>query len=202
MHSESLVQLPWAGDNFTAAVTFSDRDSYHAAIERRYVEFSLDFANELKCVTENAGLQGWAQTSAGGEVHGNAHGNIYVGSVSFENRRFLIGAGIGLGRTSQAFSDMKPKSGQLVIFGDDYSFLLKPYQHQFTERTKPDGTASTLFRLAEMENLATARAQITQSLVSLAQPVKTSITIGTSSAAIVSNRPYANGESRLRNPVL
>jgi hypothetical protein len=197
LHSELLVQLPWAGDNFTAAVTFADRDAYHFAIDRRYVEFSLDFANELKSVTANAGLQGWAQTSAGGDVHGNAHGNIYVGSVSFENRRFLIGAGVGFGRTSQAFSDMKPKSGELVIFDDDYSSLLKPYQNQFVGRTRHDGAVSTLFRKAIMADLTEARIQIDRSLSSVAQPVKTSVTIGGGLTAKVSSRPYAIFESEL-----
>lgn len=197
-HAESLIQLPWAGDNFTAAVILASAEAYRDAVETRYVEFSLDFSDAIKGITDKAGLPGWAQAAAGGDVHGNAHGNVYVGSVEFEGRRFLIGSGLGFGRSSQAFTDMKPATGELVIFEEDYRHLLKPYQAQFYNRVKGDGTDSTIFRKAALKLLALDRLRITHALATIAKPAVTPITIGVSAKAMVSSRPYANGESGLR----
>ncbi|MES2595351.1 MAG: hypothetical protein V4662_08450 [Verrucomicrobiota bacterium] len=196
-HDELLIQLPWAGDNFTAVVTFSNRDAYQDAIERRYIEFSLDFDDALRDVTRAAALPGWAQTTAGGDVHGNAQGNVYVGSVEFEGRRFLIGAGQGVGRSAQAFSDMNPVVEELVILDEDYPLLLKPYQSEFANRRKHDGGDSTLFRKADLARLAVAHQQIENALVAVAKPAVSSVTLGSGAKAQVSSRPYATQESTL-----
>lgn len=196
-HNESLIQLPWAGDNFTAVVTHNTVETYRDAIEQRYVEFSLDFAEAMKAITANAGLPGWAQTSAGGDVHGNAQGNVYVGSVEFEGRRFLIGAGQGVGRSNQAFTDMKPGTGELVIFDEDYPHLLKPYQNQFSNRKRNDGADSSLFRTGDVKLLMTARQQIEGVLAGVAKPAVSAVTLGGGAKVQVSSRPYANIECRL-----
>lgn len=189
-HDEILVQLPWAGDNFTAAVVFSEKDKYEDAIEEKLVQFSLDFSDALDDVAASAGLSGWAQSIAGGNLHGNSVGNIYIGAVEFEGRRFLIGTGQGMGRSTQGFSDMNPGPGQLAVFEDDYALLLKPYQEQLIDREKSDGSQSTLFRKGNVDNLKSARQKIRAALESVREPAKTLVTIGTSAKVLASSRDY------------
>jgi hypothetical protein len=196
-HDEVLVQLPWAGDNFTAAVVYGDRNKYEEAVEQKLIEFSLDFASALRSVVIESGLGGWAQTVAGGVPDSRSLGNIYIGSVEFENRRFLIGTGVGIGRTTQAFTDMDPKPDEIVVYEPDVTVLLKPYQDELCNRKKPDGTDSTLFRKATVNALATARRKITSNLSSVREPAKTAITFGTSSRVIASSRDYGENPNRL-----
>ena len=189
-HDEILVQLPWAGDNFTAAVVFAEKQNYEQAIEDNMIEFSLDFSKTLTDITVEAGLAGWAQTTAGGNVHGNSEGNVYVGAVTFEGRRFLIATGQGVGRSTQAFSDMDPSPGQLVVYQDDYDRLLNPYKEKLTGRIKIDGSQSTLFRKGNIEDLVTARSEIKTAIESVSEPAKTLVTAGTSAKVLVSSRDY------------
>jgi hypothetical protein len=189
-HDEILVQLPWAGDNFTAAVVFADKKNYEESIESNLIEFSLDFSEALSKITSKAELAGWAQSTAGGGVYGNSEGNVYVGAVSFEGRRFLIAAGQGVGRTTKAFSDMDPGPGQLVVFEDDFDRLLKPYKDRLTDRVKMDSSQSTLFRKGDIDELEKARNEIKRVLVSVSEPAKTLVTVGTSTKVLVSSRDY------------
>lgn len=189
-HDELLVQLPWAGDNFTAVVVFSDKDAYDEAIETTLVDFALDFSEAMNPVVKLANFKGWAQTAAGGNVHGNSLGNVYVGSVQFEGRRFLIGAGQGVGRSSQAFIDMQPDSGELVVFEEDYSALLKPYQEQLKSRKKKDETQSTLFRIGQISNLQLARQTVQAKLSQIREPAKSLITVGATGKVLASSRDY------------
>lgn len=57
-HSETLAQLPWAGDNFTAAAVFADREDYDQAAQRRLVELSLDFDKEMAEAAVASGFAG------------------------------------------------------------------------------------------------------------------------------------------------
>ncbi|MES2468998.1 MAG: hypothetical protein V4675_16960 [Verrucomicrobiota bacterium] len=189
-HSEMLVQLPWAGDNFTAVVVFEDKSKYEEAIQGKLIEFGLDFASALNAVVVEADLGGWAQTAAGCKIHGNSQGNVYVGAVEFEGRRFLIGAGGGIGRSTQAFTDMDPRPAHIVVFEDDYDYLYRPYQERLMDRTKKDGSLSTLFRKGHLPDLAKAREKIQNALNKAKEPVKTLITAGGSGSVLVSSREY------------
>jgi hypothetical protein len=68
--AERMAQLPWAGDNFTAAAVFASREQYLEARPRRFVEMSLDFERDVKKIAAENGFGGWAYGVAGGQPHG------------------------------------------------------------------------------------------------------------------------------------
>ncbi len=158
-HSETLAQLPWAGDNFTAAAVFAAREDYDQAARFRLVELSLDFDKEMAEAAVDGGFAGWAHGIAGGEVHGNANGNVYLGSVVVGGRRFLVGAGEGFGRSSQAFADINPEAQDVVIFEPDWKRLDDSYRRAFEPAINSRGEQSTLYLLAKARGLLRGRAQ-------------------------------------------
>lgn len=189
-HDEILVQLPWAGDNFTAAVVFDSPENYRDAIEEKLVGFALDFLDSLEGTVNQAHFGGWAQTIAGGNVHGNAEGNIYVGAVNFDNRRFLIGTGVGMGRSTQAFTDMNPSASEIVIFNEDYERLLNPYKEKLSVKIKADGSQSTIFRKGESKDLREAKLKIEKALLRASEPAKTLLTVPSLGSVVATNRDY------------
>ena len=185
LHNEMLVQLPWAGDNFTAAAVFPSKERYDAAVPKRLVELSLDFDKEMGDIAKACGFGGWAHGVAGGEVHGNANGNVYLGAVELEARRFLVGAGEGVGRSAQAFGDINPAAEDLVLYWPDWERLDGGYKGSFERAVTHRGEQSSLYRKASMPSLVRVRAK-------LASAPATSRTIVTFSDAprAVSGRPY------------
>lgn len=185
LHRESLVQLPWAGDNFTAAAVFPNLPGYEQAAPRRLIELSLDFEKEMDGTAKVSGFGGWAHGVAGGEVHGNSRGNVFIGSVEVRGRRFLVGAGEGFGRSAQAFGDINPKAGDLVLYEPDWQRLDGSYQKVFSEKAVTRRFQnSTLFRSARVEALRKARAW------KEAAPAAVKVTVPTS-VITVPTRPYA-----------
>jgi len=158
-HSEILAQLPWAGDNFTAAAVFSSKEHYEQAAQLRLVETSLDFDKEMADAAVDGGFDGWAHGVAGGEIHGNASGNVYLGSVVVGGRRFLVGAGEGFGRSSQAFTDINPQVQDLVLYEPDWQRLDETYRSEFEPALNIRGEQSTLYRVAKAQNLLRKRAR-------------------------------------------
>lgn len=187
-HEENLVQLPWAGDKFTAAVVYQTKDDYLESCSEGIIEFSIDFNESLDKEASHAGFGGWAHGVAGGpEVHANAQGNIFIGSVSFGNRRFLIGAGLGMGRSNQAFIDIAIKPDEMGLFDSDYKTLSDGYSKCFEACENAQGQTSSLFKKACFKDLKK------QKYAHLTRGVATKVTVP--SVGIVSSkpRPYFNG---------
>ena len=159
-HSESLIQLPWAGDNFTASAVFRSMDAYRDAVPKRLIELSLDFDKDLESDAKRIGSKGWAHGIAGGVPHGNAGGSIYVAGMEIGDRRFLVGAGEGFGRSIQAFADINPDAGEFVVLKDDWDQLDDGYMHSFTQAENTRGGQSSLFRIGASSGLIRARARI------------------------------------------
>jgi hypothetical protein len=159
LHKETLAQLPWAGDNFTAAAVFAARADYDRAIPRRLVELSLDFEKEMAEAAIDCGFGGWAHGIAGGDVHGNSAGNVYLAGVEVGQRRFLVGAGEGFGRSAQAFGDINPKAKEVVVFKPDWERLDEAYKKAFEPAVTQRGQESTLYRVAKVDVLIRARAR-------------------------------------------
>lgn len=158
-HPETLAQLPWAGDNFTVAALATTRDSYYQAAQAGVVEVPLDFDKELTSAAVRGGFGGWACTVAGGDVHGNANGNVFVGSIVIADRRFLVGVGEGFGRTVKAFSDIDPKPGELVVYEPDWARLVESYKEAFEPAITVRGEQSSLYRIAKSSSLVRMRAR-------------------------------------------
>lgn len=158
-HRETLVQLPWAGDNFTAAALFSTVGQYDAAAPDRLVELSLDFEKDMRSAAGVAELRGWAHGVAGGVPHGNSHGNVFIGAVLIGGRRFLVGAGEGFGRSAQAFGDVNPDASQLVLYHEDTGRLAPHFREAFERAVTHRGEGSTLYDIADMKALLRIRAR-------------------------------------------
>ncbi len=158
-HQETLAQLPWAGDNFTAAAVFPDKAGYDAAIPKRLVELSLDFEKDMAEAATECGFGGWAHGVAGGDVHGNAAGNVFLAGVEVGQRRFLAGAGEGFGRSAQAFGDINPKAGMIVVYKPDWERLDESYKKVFEPAVNVRGQQSTIYYIAKAESLLRVRAQ-------------------------------------------
>lgn len=185
LHGENLVQLPWAGDNFTAAAVFSTIAGYEKAAPRRLIELSLDFEKEMNETATSSGFGGWAHGVAGGEVHGNSRGNVFIGSVEVRGRRFLVGAGEGFGRSAQAFGDINPKAGELVLYEPDWKRLDDSYRKVFSERAVTgSGKQSSLFRSARVDALRRVRRE------AMARDVSTPVSFSPTRTQQVTTKPY------------
>ncbi len=185
IHRETLVQLPWAGDNFTAAVVFTDKSAYLAAVGRRLVEFSLDFEKEMSERSTAAHSVNWAHGVAGGEIVGNSAGNVYVAGLSVADRRFLVAAGDGVGRSTQAMIDVQPDSAELALFHVDVSRLDEAYRGAFGPATNRRGQTSSLFRVAQTGDLVSKRARLD------ARTAGTVVTVGPAEARTLLTRPFS-----------
>lgn len=190
-HEEMLIQLPWAGDNFTAVAVYGSKKSYESAAQDKLVNLSLDFDDALHNDATKAGFTGWAQGVAGGDVHGNANGNVFLGSVSIPGRRFLLGAGVGVGRSLQAFIDMDPAQQQFAVWKEDCDNLLKPYKPHLTDDSKADNTSSSLYRKGWQKDLQVAREETAKALAPTLVPAKTAITVE-GAKVIATSRPFAD----------
>lgn len=171
-NEQTLAQLPWAGDNFTAAAVFDTKAEYDRQVATRLVELSLDFELEMNEAAVDSGFDGWAHGIAGGEIHGNSGGNIYLAGVEVAGRRFLVGAGEGFGRSTQAFGDINPEGGQIVIYEPDWDRLDESYKAAFKPAVTHRNETSTLYwiaptdalRLAQVEKASMAKAAVTVTL--------------------------------------
>ncbi len=159
-HSETLAQLPWAGDNYTVAAVFTTRDDYEDAAEKRPIELALDFSEVMDDLAQKVGFGGWAYGIAGGEVHGSAKANIFIGGIEFQGRRMLVGAGEGFGRSFQAFGSVNPAQSQVACFVPDVRKLRDEYKNTFKPARNYDGQVSSLYRIAEINELEESRDEI------------------------------------------
>lgn len=185
-HQEELAQLPWAGDNFTAAAVFSSKANYESAIPKQLVELTLDFEKEMTAIATECGFGGWAHSVAGGQVHGNAYGNIYIAGIEVGSRRFLVGAGEGVGRSTQGFGDIDPDAGEVVVYKDDWDLLANQYKEDFGTATTKRNQVSSLFRVAQARKLLSTRAQ------KAAGEVAVKATFGSNQLESVVVRPFSN----------
>lgn len=156
-HKEVLVQLPWAGDNFTVAAAYRTKDEYDSAVGTRLVELTLDFEKEMRANAVACEFGGWAHGVAGGEVHGNSGGNVYVAGIGLPGRRFLVGVGEGFGRSTQAFGDIDPEPGVMVLYQSDWRRLNDDYKSRFAEVSSRRGKKSSIYVSADIEDLWTVR---------------------------------------------
>lgn len=164
VHRETLAQLPWAGDNFTAAAVFPTKPEYESAIPLRLVELSADFDKDMAETAQECGFGGWAHGIAGGNVHGNAVGNVYIAGITVSGRRFLVGAGEGFGRSTQAFGDIDPQAAELVVYEPDWARLDDRYKKIFERAVTHRGEESTLYRRAKADALVKVRSRGTTSI--------------------------------------
>lgn len=168
-HGETLAQLPWAGDNFTAAAVFPAKLPYDQAIPRRLVELTLDFERDMAESAVECGFGGWAHGVAGGEPHGNATGNIYLAGVEVGERRHLIGVGEGFGRSTQAFGDINPKATEIVVYTQDWTRMDTCYKDAFERAVTVRGEQSTLYHKAAVNGLRHRR--LRDATVTVSTPV-------------------------------
>lgn len=183
-HTETLAQLPWAGDNFTAAALSVTSDDYAQASQRRVVELPLDFDKDMHSAAVKGGFGGWAHSVAGGQVHGNSNGNVYLGTVVVGARRFLVGVGEGFGRSAQAFSDIHPGAQDIVVYEPDWARLDDSYKQAFEHAITVHGEQSSLYRVAKADALVRILAK------SAAAGSSTVVTVAPGRSQSVSPRPY------------
>jgi hypothetical protein len=183
---ESLAQLPWAGDNFTAASVFDTKAKYEQAIPRRLVELTLDFEKEMRQLALDCGFGGWAHGVAGGDVHGNSAGNVYLAGVEVGQRRFLVGVGEGFGRSAKAFADINPKAAEVVVYRPDWERLDELYQWEFRAARTARDEESRLYVMGKADDLIRVRVR----LASVA--TATTVTFPGGQARQVPVKPYCN----------
>lgn len=176
--------MPWAGDNFTAAALLDSKSSYDAAIPRRLVELSLDFEKDMTHLAKKGGFGGWAYGVAGGEVHGNSNGNVYLGSVVVSQRRYLVGVGEGFGRSAQAFVDIGPEAQDVVVYKPDWARLDDAYKAAFEAAVTAAGAQSSLYYVAKADVLK--REKVKREAVA----APTVVTVAPSRPQAVPTRPY------------
>lgn len=156
-HSQRMLQLPWAGDNYTAAAVFSTKRAYEDGRHRRLVDHALDFDGHMEEVLDGAGFGGWAFGIGGADVNGKAAGNVFIGSVEFDGFRFLVGAGQGFSRSLQAFADIKPDAERIALYVQDYHSLDRAYKDHFGDAITVDDRTSTIFKLTKHDGLKITR---------------------------------------------
>ncbi len=150
-HSEAVIQLPWAGDNFTAAAVFPTRADYDQARKTRLIELSTSF--EIETEEALVSFRNWAHSVSGGDPTGASKGNVYVAGIEIDGRRYLVGVGEGFGRSSQGFTDVVPKGDEMVLYTPDWEKLEQKYRDLFKPATNQSDQQSTLFRIAKVDDL-------------------------------------------------
>jgi hypothetical protein len=183
-HKETLAQLPWAGDNFTAAAVFAQKRDYDDAVPTRLIELSMDYEKDMADAAIECGFGGWAHGVAGGDVHGNAAGNVFLAGIEAGGRRFLVGAGEGFGRSAQAYGDTNPKAGVIALYKPDRERLDESYKRVFKPARKPDGSESTLYYSALVESLVPVRARMAS------ETSVTTISFPGEAPRAIPNKPY------------
>lgn len=183
-HSTVLAQVPWAGDNLTVAAVFSTKQEYDSAIGTKLVELAHDFEKEMSAAAVASEFGGWAYGVAGGQVHGNSHGNVYIAGIGIGARRFLVGVGEGFGRSAKAFGDIDPKPSEIVLYDPDWQELEVEYKGKFGPATTCRGNISTLFKITSMENIRAIRAR------KAAATVTTPVTFSDSSREVASRHYF------------
>lgn len=183
-HNTLLTQLPWAGDNFTAVANYPDKDSYEEAIGKELVGLSVDFEEAMAEHAKNAQCGGWSQCVAGGTLHGNSKGNVYVAIIQAEGRKFLVGVGKGVGKSLQAMSEISPDKDEIVIFEEDFSLIDSIYQADFESSKKENGETSSIFKTADIKSLESKR----DDALTSAQSV--SVTSKSFEPVSIQTRPY------------
>ena len=158
-----LAQLPWAGDNFTVAAVYESKDAYEQGIQKGLVDLVLEFEKEMAESASSGSLEEWAYGVAGGEVHGNANGNVYLGSVQIPGRRFLIGAGEGFGRSAQAFADINPGANEIIAYSPDVQKMDEQYKNQFSGAQNTRGKQSSLFKRSDIDSVKRVRVRASAS---------------------------------------
>ncbi len=187
-HSEMITQLPWAGDNFNAVANYADKQSYEIAVEENLIGLSVDFEEDLHQSALNAGCGGWSQCVAGGYPHGNSSGNVYVSSILVEGQTFLVGVGMGIGKSLQAMSDISPAIQEIVILSDDYEKIHESYRSHFhPSEKKVSQKISTIFKSADIKQLENER----DNRATEAKPI--AVTSACNATTHISTRPYYNG---------
>lgn len=159
-HSETLAQLPWAGDNFSACAVFPSISEYEKALPKRLIDLSMDFEVEMNDLADQVGFGGWAHGIAGGSVHGNSNGNIFIAGIEVDERRYLVGAGEGVGRSIQAFSDINPEPEHYVVYQPDLENMDSEYKSKFRSATNTRNQQSSLFSISTTKDLLSARSYI------------------------------------------
>ena len=183
-HHRTLAQLPWAGDNFTAAAVFQSKGEYDDQLPQGIVELTLDFEKSLADMATESGFGGWAYGVAGGDAHGNSGGNVYLAGIELDGRRFLIGTGEGFGRSIQAFSDIDPKANEFVLYASDWDRTDQKYKDLFGTPVTVRKASSTLFKKGNTLKLIEARLQTATAATS------TPITYSAGKTESVLARPY------------
>lgn len=158
-NKQTMAQLPWAGDNFTAAAVFAAKPSYDGAIPRQLVELTLEFEKDMADAAVECGFGGWAHGVAGGDVRLKSVGNVYLAGVEVGGRRFLVGVGEGFGRSTKAFGDINPKPNELVVYNPDWEKMDEQYKKAFEPAVTRRKEQSSLFRIGTIEGLRKAQAR-------------------------------------------
>jgi hypothetical protein len=184
-NGEVLAQLPWAGDNFTAAALLASKEDYERAIPRRLVELALNFQKDMAQATAKGGFKGCVYAIAGGEVHGNSNGNVYLGAAVIGNRRFLVGVGEGFGRSAQVFRDINAQPEHIVVYKPDFERLHDSYKQPFNPAVTVNGAPSSLYCAASVDSLTRSRLRLDS------VPTKTVVTVSSQREQPVSGRPYS-----------
>jgi len=154
-HQNEIVQLPWAGDNFTAAFVFSDRHTYQSSRDHEIIDAMLAFHDHTSMHLNTLGE--WAYSLAGGLPANAAKASLYIAGVGTRLRRYLVGAGEGFGRSNQAFADTNPNAGECVALNEDVASLRADYRHCFATAPLARGGQSSIFQLAQVARLARSR---------------------------------------------
>lgn len=151
-----IIQMPWAGDNCTFAITDDSKADYDLRREIDTVDVVLGFNRNLEPAVQAAELEGWAYGVAGGDVDGRASGNFFVGRIPVQSSGFLVAAGEGVGRSLDAFGAIAPELDEVVFFKDDEAALAPHLQEKFSVPSLASGGTSSLYRSATIDGLSSA----------------------------------------------
>jgi len=187
-HEVMMIQLPWAGDNYTSAAIYNSKPDYCSGFKKAGVDLALDFDRYLGDTTTLP--NNWAYSLAGGDVHGNAAGNVFIGSVAFRERRFLLGAGLGFGRTLQGFGDISPEGDEVVAWHEDVSNMPDHFKNRFKIALKTSGETSALYKKSTLDDLE-------EGLVEHKADSKPAITVGPSGTGKIYVKPHFDDQKSI-----
>ncbi|MGJ8634491.1 MAG: hypothetical protein ACSHX7_11290 [Luteolibacter sp.] len=114
------VHLPWAGDCFNLLLSFSERESYSDARERRILTVVLDFTRHMEKKFPNLR---WAFSIAGGDLESAQSCNTLVSRISLGRSTLLLATGLPVQRSLQGLASESPDEDRGILWREDASHL-------------------------------------------------------------------------------
>lgn len=117
---QECIHLPWAGDCFNLLISFSEREEYQLARDRKILEIAKQFYEHMKTKFPNVK---WAFSHAAGDLENAQVCNTLVSRITVGHTTILLATGLPVERSLSGLIKESPLAGYGVIWKEDVAEL-------------------------------------------------------------------------------